>query len=612
MSLENYDVIIIGAGHAGCEAAAASAKLGAKTLVITSNVETIGLMPCNPAIGGPGKSHLVSEIDALGGIMGLAADQTFIQMKVLNRSRGPAVHSLRSQNDKTLYHEFMKHFLEQVANLDIKQEIIEEILVENQKIIGVKTRLKKVYYAKSVVITAGTFLNGKIHIGLDSYPAGRIAEFPVEHLSENLASLGIKLKRLKTGTPPRVDKRTIDYQELSIQPGDQEFLHFSFKTRFNEHYKNQIPCYLTHTNPETHAIILANLNRSPLYQGVIKGVGPRYCPSIEDKVVRFTERESHQIFIEPEGFATNETYLQGLNTSLPEDVQEAMVHSMKGLANAKIIKPGYAIEYDAVDARELSLTLESKVVANLFFAGQINGTSGYEEAAAQGLMAGINAALKALGKAPFILSRAESYLGTLIDDITKKELIEPYRMMTARSEFRLILRQDNATFRLSEKAWQIGLLNDTEIQMIRAEKEQIPILLEYWQKTKISAEVQQKLAVTEKVGLALVIKRKDLGVKDLLDLRLILPDAVEIVKKALIELKYEGYLERQQKEVAQLSLYENKIIPPDFDYQRVVGLKKESREKLEKFRPKTILEAKNIAGINPVDLNVLILFLFRK
>ena len=612
MNQENYDVIIIGAGHAGCEAAAASAKLGAKTLVVTSNVETIGLMPCNPAIGGPGKSQLVSEIDALGGIMGLAADQTFIQMKVLNRSRGPAVHSLRSQNDKTLYHDFMKHFLEQVPNLDLKQEIIEEILVENQKIIGVKTRLKKVYYAKSVVITAGTFLNGKIHIGLDSYPAGRIAEFPVEHLSENLANLGIKLKRLKTGTPPRVDKRTIDYQELSIQPGDQEFLHFSFKTKFNEQYKNQIPCYLTHTNPETHAIILANLNRSPLYQGVIKGVGPRYCPSIEDKVVRFGERESHQIFIEPEGFTTNETYLQGLNTSLPEDVQEAMVHSMKGLAKAKIIKPGYAIEYDAVDARELSLTLESKVVASLFFAGQINGTSGYEEAAAQGLMAGINAALKALGKAPFILSRADSYLGTLIDDITKKELFEPYRMMTARSEFRLVLRQDNATFRLSEKAWQIGLLSDAEIQMIRAEKEQIPILLDSWQKTKISAEVQQKLGITEKVSLALVIKRKDLGVKDLLDLGLILPDTVEVVKKALIELKYEGYLDRQQKEVAQLSLYENKIIPPDFDYQRVIGLKKESREKLEKFRPKTILEAKNIAGINPVDLNVLILFLFKK
>ncbi|MFA5880317.1 MAG: tRNA uridine-5-carboxymethylaminomethyl(34) synthesis enzyme MnmG [Candidatus Margulisiibacteriota bacterium] len=611
-SENQYDVIIIGLGHAGCEAAFASAKLGAKTLAITSNMETIALMPCNPAIGGPGKSHLVSELDALGGIMGLAADHTFVQMKVLNRSRGPAVHSLRSQNDKTLYHRFMKHILEQLPNLDLKQEQVEALIVEQTQVIGIRTRLNKEYFAKSIVITAGTFLNGKIHIGLMSYEAGRITEFPVKNLSENLIENGINLKRLKTGTPPRVDKRTINYQDLSVQPGDEEFLHFSFRTKFNERFKNQLPCYLTYTNLKTHEIILKNLDRSPLYQGVIKGTGPRYCPSIEDKVVRFKERESHQIFIEPEGFDTNETYLQGLNTSLPEDVQEAMVHSMKGLEQAQIIKPGYAIEYDAIDARDLTLTLESKIVANLFFAGQINGTSGYEEAASQGLITGINAALKALGKEPFILSRSESYIGTMIDDITKKELHEPYRMMTARSEFRLLLRQDNAIFRLSEKAHQIGLLTEAEIKLVQDQKSRMVNLLKNWQTTKINPDLQQKLDLKEKITLALVIKRKDLGSKELYEFGLISNPLDDAVKNSLIELKYEGYLDRQKKEVENLKTYENKIIPKNFDYDQVVGIKKESREKLKKYQPKTILEAKSIAGINPVDLQILILFLFKK
>ncbi len=607
----NLDVIVVGAGHAGCESALATARLNCSTLLFTGNIETIALMPCNPAIGGPGKSQIVSEIDALGGEMGLAADATFIQMKILNRSRGPAVHSLRSQNDKTSYHLYMKNILENTPNLDIKQALIEDLIIENKKIIGVIDELGHKYFAKTVVITAGTFLNGKIHIGLKSFPAGRISEFPVKHLSEALIKNGHNLKRLKTGTPPRIDKRSIDFSVLPPQPGDDEFLNFSFKTKFNEKYKNQIPCYLTHTNEETHKIILDNLDRSPLYCGIIEGVGPRYCPSIEDKVVRFKERNSHHIFVEPEGLDTNEMYLQGLNTSLPEDTQEQMVHSMKGLEKAKIIKNGYAVEYDAIDSRDLNATLESKIIENLFFAGQINGTSGYEEAAGQGLIAGINSALKAQNKPPFILSRTESYLGTLIDDLIKKNITEPYRMMTSRSEYRLILRQDNAIFRLGEKGYELGLIKEAEIQEIRKIRNQIDELLKKWQNEKITSEAKEKYQITENIAITVFLNNTEITPKEMLEIKLIKKDELLIAKHAQIELKYQGYVARLNKEIETLQNYEQYHIPKNFDYEKIPHLKKESREKLKKYQPENILAAKAIAGINPVDLAILINYLRR-
>ncbi|MFC1616850.1 tRNA uridine-5-carboxymethylaminomethyl(34) synthesis enzyme MnmG [Candidatus Margulisiibacteriota bacterium] len=607
-----YDVIVVGAGHAGVEACLAAARIGCKTLVIAVNLDTIAWMPCNPAIGGPAKGQIVSEIDALGGEMGKAADATFIQMKMLNRSRGPAVHALRSQHDKYEYHAYMKKALEKEKHIDLRQDIVDEIIVENGNVTGVKTQLGKVFKSKSVVITSGTFLKGKIHIGLRSFKAGRISEFPAEKLSDSLTQHGIKLGRLKTGTPPRIDSRTINYNELNVQPGDNEFLHFSFKTKYNEKFNTQIPCYITYTNPDTHTVILNNLDRSPLYQKKIKGVGPRYCPSIEDKVVRFKDKDRHQIFIEPEGKDTVEIYLQGLNTSLPEDVQEKMIHTMAGLEQAKIIKAGYAVEYDFIYPYQLKYTLESKNVGNLFFAGQINGTSGYEEAAGQGLVAGINAARKTKGLDEFTLNRENSYIGTLIDDLIKKDIKEPYRMMTSRSEYRLFLRQDNAIYRLARKGWEIGLISDEEIGKIEENKQNIYLQIEKWKKINICDQTMQKFNLNKRIKYYDFLKRSEVSIDLFSENKKQDYKKYKTQKSAYIEICYEGYLKRQLDEIKRKEKMEGREIPEDFDYDELVGLKVESRERFKENKPKTIRAAKLIAGINPVDIDILLLYMEKK
>lgn len=604
----NYDVIVIGAGHAGCEAALAAARMGCKTLVLTVNINNIGLMPCNPAIGGPAKGQMVSEIDALGGEMGRAADQSFIQMKVLNRSRGPAVQCLRSQNDSAQYRQYMKSVLEATPNLDIRQAMVNDLMIADQTVCGVVTELGKIYTAKIVVIAAGTFLNGKTYTGLQSFSAGRISEFPSLHLSSALLRSGHQLGRLKTGTPPRVDARSIQYDQVTVQPGDDQFLRFSFRTPYNERFKHQVPCYLTYTNEQTHQIILNNLDRSPLYQKLIQGVGPRYCPSIEDKVVRFRDKDRHQIFIEPEGRETIEVYIQGLNTSLPEDVQEQMLKTMPGLETVKIIKAGYAVEYDSLFPNQLTASLESIHVRNLFFAGQMNGTSGYEEAAGQGLIAGINAGLRVQSKPAFILDRSEAYIGTLIDDLIHKEMVEPYRMMTSRSEYRLVLRQDNAIFRLSEKGHQLGLISESDIINIRRQYQQILSKIDTWKTQKISDEVKAQLGLDQKMTMYELAKRSEFSM-DVLFGEPITAENFEdymVLSEAAIMIKYEGYIAHQTAYIDGWERAQHKRIPTTLDYDAVSGLKTESREKFKKYRPDTIQSALKIAGINPADVSVLL------
>ncbi len=599
-----YDVIVIGAGHAGCEAAAAASRLGCKTLVLTLNLDTIGLMPCNPSIGGPAKGQIVGEVDALGGLMGLAADQTFIQMKILNRSRGPAVQCLRSQNDKYHYNQWMKKTMMGLPGLDIRQDAVLELLTQGDEIRGIKTQTGKVFEAKTVVVTTGTFLKGKIHVGLHNFSAGRAGEFSSEGLSDSLAKLGLRLGRLKTGTTPRLDARSIDVSRMTVQPGDPEFLHFSFKTRPNEGFKNQVECYLTHTTPETHRVILDNLDKSPMYQKVIKGVGPRYCPSIEDKVVRFCDKDGHQVFIEPEGRDTVEIYAQGLNTSLPEEVQEAFLKTIPGLESVKVLKWGYAVEYDFVYPDQLLPTLETRAIKGLFCAGQINGTSGYEEAAGQGIVAGINAGLSSQKKPPFVVKREEAYIGTMIDDLITKAIYEPYRMLTSRSEYRLWLRQDNAIFRLGERAYDIGLLSLEEITFIRGEKASVETFLSTWGREKISVQ-------GEKTTVQAFLKRPNSTVEDLVTTGLLADESRENAARAMVTIKYEGYVQKQQKEIAKMQAFENRILPEDIPYETILGLRNESREKLKKFRPKTMFEAKHIAGINPADLMILVAYLER-
>ncbi len=612
-----YDVIVVGGGHAGCEAAIAASKLGAKTLLTSLNMENIATMPCNPAIGGPAKSNLVREIDALGGIMGIAADATYLQMKMLNLSKGPAVRALRAQSDKKEYIKFVRELLENQGNLQIKQCTVTNLMVENDKICGVIDELGLKYKAKTVILTTGTSLNGKIFIGLQSFPAGRLGEMPAVGLSDALIKLGFTVKKLKTGTPARVDSRTIDYSKLIIQPGDEQLNFFSYEP--NRPVREQIPCYLTRTTKQTHDIILANLDKSPMYRGLIEGKGPRYCPSIEDKVVRFAHNPSHHIFIEPEGKNTYETYVQGFSTSLPADVQLQMLRSLPGLENVFVLKPAYAVEYDYIPAVQLTHSLMTKRIEGLFCAGQINGTSGYEEAAAQGLVAGINAVRHCENKPLIILSRSSSYTGTLIDDLVTKEMDEPYRMLTSRSEYRLILRQDNADTRLTPLGYEIGLINQDRWQRFQEKQKFISKETERLEKTRIkpNEDVNKILAgydeeIKLSYSLADLIRRPKINYEIIKEIDAYAQDLYlprDIYEQVEVELKYAGYIERQNSQLEQADKLEKIKIPDDINYQDIIQLSKEAIDKLSKVRPVTLAQASRIGGVNPADISILMVIL---
>ncbi len=615
----NYDLIVVGSGHAGCEAALSAAKLGLKTLLMTLNLEHIALMPCNPAIGGPAKSSLVREIDALGGVMGIVTDATYIQMKILNSSKGPAVRALRAQSDKKEYMTFMRNLIEQNCYISLKQGMAVELIVENNEVKGVIDEFGLEYHAPAVILTTGTSLEGKCYVGLQSVSAGRMGERAATGLSASLLKNGLQLKRLKTGTPARVDSRTIDYSKMTIQPGDDELHFFSFEP--NRPVRKQYPCYLTRTTEKTHEIIRSNLDKSPLYAGLIHGVGPRYCPSIEDKVVRFAHNPSHHIFIEPEGKDTYEIYVQGFSTSLPADVQIQMLKSLPGLENVHIIKPAYAVEYDAVPALQLNHSLMTKKIKGLFCAGQINGTSGYEEAAAQGLVAGINAYNYLNQKDMLELSRSNSYIGTLIDDLVTKDIQEPYRMLTSRSEYRLLLRQDNADERLTPIGHKIGLISDERYQRFLDKQKQIEDEMERLKTTKVppSEQVNEKLAqynenIERGMKLAELLKRPNIDYKVLKEIdestkELDLP--AEIYEEAEIKIKYDGYIKRQNQQVETMDKLEKIKIPADINYDELQHISTETREKLAKVRPATLGQASRIGGVKPADISVLMVMLSR-
>ncbi|GKQ43414.1 tRNA uridine 5-carboxymethylaminomethyl modification enzyme MnmG [Companilactobacillus sp. RD055328] len=617
----NYDVIVVGAGHAGSEAALAASRMGEKTLLLTINLDMVAFMPCNPSLGGPAKGIVVREIDALGGQMGKAIDATYIQMRMLNTGKGPAVRALRAQADKELYHSVMKNTLENQPNLTLRQGIVEELIVEDGVCVGVVTNTGARYRAKSVVLTAGTSSRGKIIIGELMYSSGPNNSIPSIKLSEDLENQGFKLTRFKTGTPPRVNKHTIDFDKTEEQPGDEEPNHFSFETP-DENYlklKEQLSCWMTYTNAKTHEIIQNNLDRAPMFSGVIEGVGPRYCPSIEDKIVRFADKPRHQIFLEPEGRNTQEYYVGDFSTSMPEEVQLDMIHSVEGLENAEMMRPGYAIEYDVIEPWQLKSTLETKIIDNLFTAGQMNGTSGYEEAAGQGLIAGINAALKNQDKDPFILGRDDAYIGVLIDDLVTKGTNEPYRLLTSRAEYRLILRHDNADMRLTEKGHDLGLINEERYNAFVNKRNDIENEFNRLSKTMIKPndDVQSFMVennfkpLQDGILAADLLKRPEVHYGDIEKFIGVVNVDRRVKEQVEIIIKYEGYIRKEKANIEHLRKMESKMIPENIDYRQVTNLATEAIEKLEKINPRTVAQASRISGVNPADIGILSVYIER-